>query len=504
MSGPPTAEAPIPDARIADGLRPRDPAAAAALVPREATLLVSGFGGVGYPKAVPEAIAAGADRELTVISGGGVGGEIDDALVASGDLSRRYPFQTRQPVREAINDGRVAFHDRHISRLGDELRFRGLHAGIAGERVAVIEAVAVGDGWLVPSTSVGHTPAFVAAADRLIVEVNRTQPVELAAIHDVYRRQPPPDRDPIPLSGPADRIGGPAVSFDPDALAAVVATDRPDDPYEFRDPGDVEAAIADHLRGFLVREMAANPLLSDAVRLQFGVGSVGNALMGALADLDVGDRTLTYYGEVIQDGLLDLLADGDLAAASATSLALSRAGQERLFADPDAYAGDVVLRPADVSTAPELLDRLGVVGVNSALAVDLYGNANATHLRGTDVANGIGGGGDFARNCRLGVLALPSTAAGGDVSRIVPMARHVDHTEHDASVVVTEHGVADLRGKSPRERAAAVTRVADPAYRGALADYRDRAAAGGGNTPHAFASAFGWQDGAGEGDGDGD
>jgi succinyl-CoA:acetate CoA-transferase len=163
-----------------------------------------------------------------------------------------------------------------------------------------------------------------------------------------------------------------------------------------------------------------------------------------------------------------------------------------LFDDIDRYAADVILRPADISNAPALIDRFGVVGINSAVEVDLYGNVNATHIRGTRVVNGIGGGGDFARNCRLGIVTLPSTAVGGDVSRIVPLTPHVDHTEHDASVVVTEHGVADLRGRSPRERAEALTAVADPAFRDDLERYRRRAASGGGNTPHDLDSVFDW------------
>jgi len=493
-SGPavPTADDPVPDARLCGDLPFASPTEAAALVPETATLLVSGFGGVGYPKLVPEALAAGDDRELTVVSGGGVGDEIDRALVESGDMARRYPFVPNETAREAANDGRIAFHDRHISRLADEVRFGGLRAGTRGEAVAVVEAVAVGPDWIVPSTSIGHTPAYVGAADRLIVEVNRAQPLALARVHDVHVRAAPPNREPIPLADPLGETGGPTVRFDPDALAAVVETDRPDDPYEFRAVSDTDEAIAANLGAFLEAELDRNPLLEDAVNIQFGVGSLGNALMGALADVEFGDRDVAYVGEVVQDGLLDMLDAGDLRGASATSLALSSEGQHRLFADVERYAEDVVLRPADVSNAPELIDRFGVVGVNSAVEVDLYGNANATHVRGTRVVNGIGGGGDFARNCRLGVVALPSTAVGGDVSRIVPLTPHVDHTEHDASVVVTEHGVADLRGLSPRERAAELVAVADPSFRDDLSAYRTRAAETGGNTPHDLPSAFSW------------
>ncbi len=455
---------------------------------------MSGFGGVGYPKLVPEAIAAGPDRELTVVSGGGVGGEIDTQLIESGDMRRRYPFQTRPSSRTAINHGELAFHDRHISQLADEVRAGGLRHGFSGETIAVIEAVAIGEEWLIPSTSIGHTPAFVAAADRLIVEVNRSQPRELARVHDVYLRDLPPQRAAIPLPEPTDRIGSPVVEFAPDQLAAVVETDRPDDPYEFRDPGATDREIAANLRAFLSAELDRNPVLADSLCLQFGVGSLGNALMSAVTELNIGDRELVYFGEVVQDGLLDMLDSGQLRGASATSLALSEDGQRRLFDDIGRYADDIVLRPGDISNAPSLINRFGVVGINSAVEVDLYGNVNATHLNGTHVVNGIGGGGDFARNCRLGVIALPATAGDGDISRIVPMASHVDHTEHDVSVILTEHGVADLRGKSPRERAAAIIDIAGPESRDELAAYRDQAESGqdAGNTPHDLDEALSW------------
>ncbi len=488
----PTTADPVPDVRLGGDLPIATPEAAAELVPETATLLVSGFGGVGYPKLVPEALAAGDARELTVVSGGGVGDEIDRDLVDSGDMARRYPFVPNETAREAANEGRIEFHDRHISRLADEVRFGGLRAGMRGETVAVVEAVAVGPDWLVPSTSIGHTPAYVGAADRIVVEVNRAQPVELARVHDVHVRDDPPNRGPIPLDDPLGETDGPAVRFDPEALAAVVETDRVDDPYEFRAVSATDEAIAANLGVFLEAELDRNPLFDRAANLQFGVGSLGNALMGALADVDFGDREVSYVGEVVQDGLLDMLDAGDLRGASATSLALSAEGQERFFEDVTRYAEDVVLRPADVSNAPELIDRFGVVGVNSAVEVDLYGNVNATHIGGTRVVNGIGGGGDFARNSRLGIIALPSTAVGGDVSRIVPLTSHVDHTEHDASVVVTEHGVADLRGRSPRERAAALVEVADPSFRADLDAYRERAASDGGNTPHDLDTAFSW------------
>jgi succinyl-CoA:acetate CoA-transferase len=464
---------------------------AAAGVDDSATLLVSGFGSVGYPKAVPLALAdADRDLSLTVVSGGTVGDEIDTDLLESGAIERRYPYQGTKAARDAVNSGAVAYQDRHVGGLADEVAFDLIAEG----DVAVVEAVAVGEDWLVPSTSIGQTPAFVESASELIVEVNRAQPLGLGQLHDIYRPSDPPAREPLPLTEPDDRVGDPFVTFDPEKLTAVVETDRRDSPYEFRDPTAADWEIARRLGEFLTDEMERNRVLSERITLQFGVGNLGNALMSELSGIDIGDRTLGYFGEVIQDGLLDLLEEGRLACASATSLALSADGQDRLFENLDRYASDVVLRPTDVSNSPALIDRFGVVGVNSALEVDLYGHANSTHVDGSDVINGVGGSGDFNRNALVSVTALRSTARDGSVSRVVPMVSHVDHTEHEIDVIVTEHGVADLRGLSPRERADAIVECcADPSVRPALRDYLDRAGDAGGHMPHDLDTVFDWQ-----------
>lgn len=472
------------------GTLPRTSAAEAAkLVDENATVLVSGFGSVGDPKAVPSALAeSGRDLSLTVVSGGSTGPHIDTELVEAGAIERRLPFQGRDEIRTAINDGHVAFHDTHIARLGEQVETGRL----VDSDVAIVEAVAVGPDWLVPTTSIGQTPAYVASADEVIVEVNHAQPLALQQFHDVYRPGLPPGREPIPLAAPGDRIGGPRIHFDPAKLVAVVESEERDTPYTFREPTAVDEAIAENLVMFLSREREVNPVLAEYLTLQFGVGSLGNALMEAVQELELDGVEILYFGEVIQDGLLDLLEAGTVQSASATSLALSADGQERLFSTIERYADSVVLRPADVSNRAELIDRFGVVAINSALEVDVYGHANSTHIDGRHIVSGIGGSGDFNQNSHLSVTALPS-AVNENRSRIVPHTPHVDHTEHDVDVVVTEHGVADLRGKGPRERAQSlVESCAHPTHREALIEYLDRADSGGGHLPLDHETAFEW------------
>jgi len=461
---------------------------AADAIPQNGAVAVSGFGRAGYPKQVPLALAERQDElSLTLVSGGSLGDEIDTTLVESGAVTRRFPYQATSAMRDRTNSNEIAFHDRHIAGFGDDIR-RGDYGEI---KVAIIEAVAVGEDWFIPSTSIGHTLACVRAASQLILEVNEAHPISLRRFHDIYDIGRLPDREPIPLSAPDQRIGASRVEFDTGKLAAVVETNSEGSPYSFRDPNDDDRAIAANLVAFLEEETVTNHQLEDRMTLQFGVGSLGNALMGEMAALGTDDRDLAYYGEVIQDGLLRLIDAGQLETASATSLALSEQGRRQLINNVDQYADSIVLRPAEISNGAGPIGRLGIIAVNTALEVDIYGHVNSTHIDGTHLMNGIGGSADFNRNAALTVVALYSTAKHVSINRIVPMVSHVDHTEHDIDIVVTECGVADMRGKSPNERAEAmIESCAHPRYRDALRSYVDQATTNGGHVPHNLASAF--------------
>lgn len=467
-----------------------DATGAAELVSDDATILMSGFGSVGYPKAVPLALAeSGRNLSLTVVTGGSAGDEVDVALVEADAIERRYPFQARAPIRNAINEQRIAFSDSKVGSLGDEVQYGGL----VDPDVAIVEAVAVGEDWLVPSTSIGQTPAFVEASSHLVVEINHAQPLDLATIHDVYRPGRPPNREPIPLREPDGRIGGPRIPFDSGKLEAVVETARSDSTYSFRDPTDDDRAVAANFGEFLVDELDRTPVFQNRIHLQFGMGSLGNALMSELPSLDYRGRDVVYFGEVIQDGLLDMLDSGRMESASATALALTEPGQERLFENIERYATDIVLRPTDVSNNPALIDRFGVVGVNSAIEVDIFGNANSTHVGGSRIVNGIGGAADFNSHALVSVCALPSTHKNGSISRVVPMVPHVDTTDHDVDVVVTEQGVADLRGSSPIERAELIIEeCVHPSFRPQLREHLEAAIDRGGHYPLAPERALDW------------
>jgi len=107
--------------------------------------------------------------------------------------------------------------------------------------------------------------------------------------------------------------------------------------------------------------------------------------------------------------------------------------------------------------------------------------------------NGIGGSGDFERNAYLSIFTCPSVAKGGVISSIVPFVSHQDHSEHDVNVIVTEQGVADLRGKSPMQRAELlIEKCAHPDYKQLLWDYLKLGT--GGHTRHYLPAAFAMHD----------
>lgn len=474
---------------------------AAGLIHPGDTVAMSGFTGAGYPKAVPGALAQRIERahaqgiafQVRVLTGASTAPELDGVLARANGIELRLPYQSDPVVREQINRGEVDYLDIHLSHVAQHAWF-----GYFGKiDVAVVEVTAVlEDGRLVPSSSVGNNKTWLEQADRVILEVNRWQPAALEGMHDIYQGTAlPPDRKPIPLLRPDDRIGEPYLRVDPAKVVAVVETEAPDRNSAFAPPDADSRAIAGHLLEFLDHEVRRGRLTPQLLPLQSGVGNIANAVLAGLAE--GGYRGLTAFTEVIQDGMLALLREGVLRMASATSFSLSPEGIAEFNRRVDFYRERIVLRPQEMSNHPELIRRLGCIAMNGMIEADLYGHVNSTHVAGSKIMNGIGGSGDFARNAYLSVFMSPSTAKGGAISSIVPMASHVDHTEHDVMVLVTEQGLADLRGLSPKQRARLVIeRCAHPDFRPMLQDYFERACRDsfGKHTPHLLGEALSWHE----------
>jgi succinyl-CoA:acetate CoA-transferase len=468
---------------------------AASLVPNGANVGMSGFTGAGYPKAVPLALARRIEQpraepfRIGVWTGASTAPELDGALAKVNGIELRLPYQSDPVTRQRINAGTMDYIDLHLSHVAQFVWF-----GFLGHLdVAVIEVAAIlPDGRLVPSTSIGNNKTWLDQADLVILEVNSGMNPALQGMHDVYYgTRLPPDRIPIPILRPGDRIGETTFRCDPEKVIAVVETNAPDRDTAFAAPDAVSKAIAGHLLEFLGNEVRRGRLPPGLLPIQSGVGNVANAVM---AGLEAGPFTgLTAYTEVLQDGMLNLIRSGRMVLASATALSFSSEAA-RLFDRELATLRDrIVLRPQEISNHPEVIRRLGVIAMNGMIEADIYGNVNSTHIRGTSIMNGVGGSGDFARNAYLSIFMTPSTAKGGSISAIVPMVTHVDHTEHDVQIIVTEHGLADLRGQSPKQRAATIIeKTADPSFRRALKDYFERAClmSPGKHTPHLLDEAL--------------
>lgn len=261
---------------------------------------------------------------------------------------------------------------------------------------------------------------------------------------------------------------------------------------------DTSRQIAGHLIEFFEHEVAQGRMPANLLPLQSGIGNVANAIVGGLNESKF--KNLKVWTEVIQDTFLDLFDSGKLDYATATSTRFSPDGFKRFYDNWDAYADKILLRSQAVSNAPEIIKRLGVIGMNTPVEVDIYAHANSTCVSGTRMLNGLGGSADFLRNAKYSIMHTPSSRPSKTdphgVSCIVPMCTHIDQTEHDLDVIVTEQGLADVRGLSPRERARVIiNKCAHPKYQPILTHYYEKAESEGlkkgmGHEPHLLFNAF--------------
>lgn len=466
-------------------------AQAARLIKNGMTVGMSGFTRAGDAKAMPLALVERSRSEplaLTLLTGASLGNDSDGVMANAGVVARRMPFQADAALRRKINTGEVMFIDQHLSETAEQLRSGDLKE----IDVAVVEAVAItADGGIIPSMSVGNTATFAQQARQVIVEINLSTPLALEGFHDIYLPVARPHRGAIPLLTPWQRMGWSAIPVHPDRIAAIIITDSPDSPSNALPPDEETDAIARHVIRFLEGEVKAGRMGPDLRPLQAGIGTIANAVLHGLIDSPF--RNMTMYSEVLQDSAIELLDSGQLSMASASSITLSAAMHEKFLRNLESYRERIVLRPQEISNHPEVVRRLGLIALNTALEFDIYGNVNSTHVGGTHMMNGIGGSGDFARNAQLSIFVSKSVAKGGAISSVVPMVPHVDHTEHDVDVLVSEWGLADLRGLAPRERAPLIIEnCAHPDYRPQLRAYLAEALKGGGQTPHVLEQAFAW------------
>ena len=453
----------------------------------------SGFTPAGCPKVIPAAIAKRAEEahakgnpfQIGMYTGASTGDSIDGALARANAIKFRTPYQSNKDLRALMNAQGTHYFDMHLSELPQSLRY-----GFVGKvNVAVIEAADVSDnGEIVPTDAVGISPTICRLAEKILIELNHYHPKEIRGIHDIYEPADPPARREIPVYAPSDRIGSPVIKVDPAKIVGIVETNLPTDSGAFTPLDDVTMAIGRNVAKFLVSEIKADRIPPSFLPIQSGVGNVANAVLGSMGENEE-IPPFNVYTEVIQNSVIKLMKEGRVTFVAGTSLSVTSDILKEIYADLDFYKSRMLLRPQEIANHPEVARRLGLIAINTALEVDIFGHVNSTHVLGTKMMNGIGGSGDFTRASFLSIFTTPSTAKDGKISAFVPMVSHVDHNEHSVKIIVSEFGVADLRGKSPVQRARAIiNNCVHPDYRPLLNDYLNMGVAG--HTPHNLKCCF--------------
>ncbi|MDE7427270.1 MAG: succinate CoA transferase [Muribaculaceae bacterium] len=466
---------------------------AAEMIQHGNTLGLSGFTAPGTPKSITEAVAekalkaheAGEEFKINLFTGASTNDHVDGILSRNNALNMRAPYQNLPDLRKRINAHDCHYFDRHLSEMAQEMRY-----GFYGKMdYAIIEAADITpDGEVLLGCGVGNIPTYAMMADKIFIELNEALPKRLYGMHDVVLLQDPPRRREIPIYAANDRIGSPILKIDPSKVVGIVKTNSLDGVKSFSAVDETSSKIGANVVDFLVSEYRCGRIPREFLPLQSGVGNVANAVLYGLGESKE-LPSFMMYTEVIQDAVLELMKKGKCTFASTCSMTFTDDTERDLFSNMEFFHDKILMRPAEISNNPEVIRRLGVIAMNTALEADIFGAVNSTHVLGTKMMNGIGGSGDFTRNAYISIFSCPSVSKGGLISNIVPMVAHADHSEHSVDVLVTDQGIADLRHKDPVERAEAIIEnCAHPDYRPLLREYLKLGR--GGQTPHSLEAAF--------------
>lgn len=459
---------------------------------------VGGFGPAGSPKHIIPALAQRARIEhsqgrpfkVSVVTGASIGASCDGELADAEAMDRRFPFSVNPRLRQAYNSGKVKYHDLNLSDNASHLR-----QGVTGEiDWGIIEACEVqeiqGRVRIYLTAGIGIAPTICRLAKNgVFIELNTWHSTRLIGMHDIYEIEAPWFRSPVRITQPVEYIGMPYIEIEARRIRGIVMTHTPDEAREMLPPTPATQLIGQNLADFLVWNMNRGFIFKNRLTLQSGVGSAANAVVGALGSQpEVPNFNL--YTEVLQEEPLRLIREGRIVAASTGALTVSSKDLCDLYENIDQFRGRLLLRPSEISNCPEIIARLGICSINTAIEVDIYGHVNSTKICGSRMMNGVGGSADFTCNAMLATFTCASTTKDGKISSIVPFCSHVDHTEHYVDAIVTEYGVADLRNKCATERAEAIIAIAHPDYRPILREYLRIANQYGGHTPHVLSKAF--------------
>ena len=444
---------------------------------------------VGYPKTFFKALAERGKRgevkevNLWAISLFGPEGILAETNLVKGKLGSIG----NNTIRKQINTGKVYSNDLRPEVFPLYIRSKA----IGKVDVAVVDAIGITEeGHIVPSCSLAEAATYVEMADTVIVEINHAQPLEMEGMHDVYCCKLPPYQKEIPLFNVGDRIGTPYIPVKEDKKIYIIESYEP----EKNPPAskiDLDSLkVGENLVSFLEYEVKKGKMPPKLFPIASGIGNTSDAFLHCLAQSNF--ENIELFTPVLGDGVLELIDQGKCKIASTPGFILSEEKWQHFCQNIGKYKDKIIIRSVEVVNNAEIVRRLGVIALNNLLEIDIYGNINSSHIGGTQLVNGVGGAGVFAANGYLSVFLTVSTSRKGKVSTIVPMVPHVDITEHNIDILVTEQGMADLRGLSPVERAEKIiNNCAHPDYRPLLSAYLEKAKATvGGHEPHILEEAF--------------
>ena len=476
-------------------------AEAAAVIKDRDHMALSGFTPNANPKAIFRELSKRAIREheagkpfaVGIFTGASSCQSVEGDMAAAHAIKFRAPFSTNEDFRKHVNLEEIDYEDMHLGHMAERLR----HGFYGTMDWAVIEVsdyeVKDGECRAYLTSAGGIVTTIARLAKRVILEHNRFHNPNSRFLHDTYE---PEDngwnRKPIPVLTPYHRVGKDYVAIDPSKIVGVIESNIPEEARAFKAVDEFTAAMGHHVAEFLVADMKKGHIPPQFLPIQSGVGATGNAVLAALGG-NANIPRFNVYSEVVQDAAIHWMLEGKIIDASATAMTVTNECLKQVYDNMDYFSQHLTIRQSEIANSPEVIRRLGVIALNTAIECDIYGNENSSHICGSKLMNGIGGSCDYERNGYISVFTTPSIAKGGKISAIVPMCTHVDSTEHDVDVIVTEQGVADLRGKGPRRRAEEIIEnCAHPEYKPLLREYLRIADKG--HEPQSMTAAFAMHD----------
>ena len=312
--------------------------------------------------------------------------------------------------------------------------------------MAVLNVSALFSEGFVPTTSIANSALLAQAAKEIILEWNVNWPSSLIGLHDIYEDACQSKVVRVPVQSLTERFGTTFVPIDWSKVIAVVKVEKP---LSFPSAPELTAEsvqIANHLLGFLQSETHRGRLPQHLPPLQTSPGAETRALLRSLRDANW--KRLSFFTDVLDDTVVHLIRNGQVIEATASTLDLQDISGDGLTSVLKDIEEHFILRPQGVITASDWLPKLGLVSINAAGEVDLVGNVQLQ----PNIWNTLENTQDFARHARLSIVVLPSSSFEGLSSRVVHRVRQVDLAAREIDVIVTEQGIADLRGKSPLQR----------------------------------------------------